>query len=117
MAYLAFTNHIHFKEAVANLLLPFGNVELFDFQPVADITHNLNNYKDLTHYSLEINEYIVKSFQNGQHRITADNTQALLSVLDSQVRTALDQSAIADSIFYHCAIHDRIADDSGAVQQ
>jgi hypothetical protein len=37
---------------------------------------NLYNYKDYTHYSVDINNYMVDCFKNGEFQITKDNYQA-----------------------------------------
>lgn len=60
-------------EHSAETLLPYNNVELFCFQNNADIVTNLYNYKDYTHYSADINKYMVDCFNNGTHRLTPEN--------------------------------------------
>lgn len=35
------------------------NVEVFDFQDAYEIAYNLNNYKDMIHYSQNINEFLI----------------------------------------------------------
>ena len=46
---------------------------VYDFQ-AEDYVMDLNNYKDTTHYSPEINDMIVKSFSEGTHIATVENT-------------------------------------------
>ena len=49
---------------------------VYDFQS-ADFTMDLNNYKDTTHYSPEINDWIVSCFASGEYRVTNENAAAL----------------------------------------
>lgn len=50
-------------------LVSLENVEVFDFQDVREITQNLDNYKDLSHFSGTVNKYILDSLKSGRHRI------------------------------------------------
>lgn len=111
--YKAFMGHLQFREAVTHLLLPLGNVELFDFQTVTAITHNLSNYKDLTHYSIAINEYIIRSLKRDQHRLTTNNTSQSHFRLGTQIQAALEQSTTENSIFYHCSNQNETTSDTG----
>ena len=45
----------------------------YDFQ-CADFTTDLENYKDMTHYRPEINDWMVKCFANKEYISTKDNT-------------------------------------------
>ena len=49
-------------------------VEVFDFQP-ADLTGELNNYKDTTHYTPEINDWMVRCFASGEYRVSEENME------------------------------------------
>lgn len=53
---------------------------VFDFQP-AELTGDLNNYKDTTHYTPEINDWMVRCFANGEHLVTRENLEADLEQL------------------------------------
>ena len=55
-------------------------VEVFDFQP-ADLTGELNNYKDTTHYTPEINDWMVRCFASGEYRVTGENMEGYLEQL------------------------------------
>jgi hypothetical protein len=66
-------NDLAILELSIKTLLSYDNVKLFLFQNAHDIVTNLYNYKDYTHYSVDINNYVVDCFQNGKHRITAQN--------------------------------------------
>lgn len=48
------------------------DIVVYDFQS-ADFTMDLNNYKDLTHYCPEINDWMVECFSNGEYLVTMEN--------------------------------------------
>ena len=54
-------------------LLSYDNVRLFYFQDDKDIITDLNNYKDYSHYSRDINYYIYDSIKKGKHELTPEN--------------------------------------------
>ena len=67
----------------------YDNVKVFDFQG-ADFTADLDNYMDMSHYSPEINDFMVSCFASGDYladsstlaeteRQIRDNIQVLLS--------------------------------------
>ena len=75
----------HFMELVDG----YDNVKVYDFQG-AEFTSNLDNYMDLSHYSPEINDFMVSCFASGDYladsstlaeteRQIRDNIQVLLS--------------------------------------
>ena len=58
-------------EYIADTLLQYGNVRVFYFQNLEDVVTDLNNYADYTHYKPEINQYMVKCFENGDCEVKA----------------------------------------------
>ena len=75
----------HFMELVDG----YDNVKVYDFQG-AEFTSNLDNYMDLSHYSPEINDFMVSCFASGDYLADSstlaetewqirDNIQVLLS--------------------------------------
>jgi hypothetical protein len=48
------------------------NVKLYDFQDEERIILNLDNYCDITHYSPEINEFIMKSMLGTEYLVSAE---------------------------------------------
>lgn len=75
----------HFMELVEG----YDNVKVYDFQG-AEFTSDLDNYMDLSHYSPEINDFMVSCFASGDYladsstlaeteRQIRDNIQVLLS--------------------------------------
>ncbi len=61
---------LNFKHWISEHLLSYSNVSVYDFQNDTEITHNLNNYKDLTHYSGDINRTMVTAIKEGKFRVS-----------------------------------------------
>ncbi len=60
-------------EYATKLLLKYPNIYLFSFLDEYDIITNLNNYKDLEHYSEKINSLILQKMKNNENIITNNN--------------------------------------------
>lgn len=54
-------------------LIQYDNVHLFSFSQYFDITTNLSNYKDIAHYSEDINSYMLEKMFKEENRLTSDN--------------------------------------------
>ena len=70
---------------IAQRLVRFHNVRLFDFRAVAAITHNLGNYSDVIHHSPEIDLQILAMLSRGEHVIDPAAPLASLQELKAQV--------------------------------
>ncbi|MEG0329409.1 MAG: hypothetical protein RR537_04765 [Longicatena sp.] len=66
------------QKMVYNELLQYDNVKLFYLQDNLDITSNLNNYKDYSHYNGSINKLIVDTMEKDIDRLTYDNINQVL---------------------------------------
>ncbi len=64
---------INAQEMVTEYFLQFPNVNLSSFLAEKDIICNLDNYKDYTHYSEKINEYIAEKMKTGEKLLNKDN--------------------------------------------
>ncbi len=60
-------------EYATKLLLKYPNIYLFSFLDEYDIITNLNNYKDIRHYSERINTLMLVKMKNNENIITSDN--------------------------------------------
>lgn len=60
------------KRAI-EFLLSHRNIKLFSFFDEFDLILDLNNYKDIAHYSEEINSQILRWMRDGDHQLTKDN--------------------------------------------
>ena len=56
-------------EYIANTLLAYDNVRLFDFMDNEEIITDINNYADEIHYKPEFNSWMVQCFKNGDQEI------------------------------------------------
>ena len=61
------------EKMVIKMILECDNIKLFSFNNCYEITTNLNNYKDLTHYSEEISSFILNCMMNGNFQLTKEN--------------------------------------------
>ena len=61
------------EKVAIEMLIEYDNIHLFSFFDCPDIICNLNNYKDIIHYSEDINEYILECMKNGLHELNKDN--------------------------------------------
>ena len=64
---------IHSQEMITEYFLQFPNVKLSSFMSEEEIIFNLNNYKDYTHYSEKINEYMAKNIKTEEKLLNKDN--------------------------------------------
>lgn len=67
-------------------LLEYDNVQVYFFQNQEEIICNLNNYADYTHYHGRICQYMAQCFATGKHRVTLENLDAELKILDDLTR-------------------------------
>lgn len=70
---------IEVEKTVYEMLLPYDNVHYYSFYNCYDIVTNLDNYKDTTHYSEDINSFMMKEFASEKYRITLDNYEDYLN--------------------------------------
>ena len=75
---------LKFKKYVFNETKELNNVTIFDFQTADNITHNLNNYKDLDHYSANINNWIIEQIMKNNYLVTSDNIDSNIQKLYNQ---------------------------------
>ena len=62
------------KEAVAEALLPYPNVKIFDFTAETDWILNLDHYIDAAHYGPWINDAMVEHIARDEYRVTDTET-------------------------------------------
>ena len=55
------------------MLVNYPNIHLYNFLDEYDIITNLNNYKDVEHYSDRINSIILDKIKNNENIVTNDN--------------------------------------------
>ena len=71
---------LQFVKLATEQMLECDNIHIYNFCLAEDITGNLDNYKDVAHYSPEINDYVIKELAReelsggtGEFRITTEN--------------------------------------------
>ncbi|MEZ4600986.1 MAG: hypothetical protein R2940_14450 [Syntrophotaleaceae bacterium] len=64
-----------FKRGVFELTRRLPNVKLYDFQACEEITFNFDNYKDISHYSPHIDDFIVDSLGSDKFRISEESIE------------------------------------------
>ena len=75
-------------------LLALPNVALYDFRDVKDITHHLDNYGDLLHFSPVVGDSILSSLAHGEHAVDRNAPLASIARLREQV-AAYDLAAMS----------------------
>jgi hypothetical protein len=91
-----YENQEFMKKYMVNEFSKLPNATVYDFQSLKEITFDLNKYKDISHHSQQVNEFIIDSIAAGKYQATPDNIEHLNAALDEQVRT-LDVS-VFDSV-------------------
>ena len=92
LTYKLFLNHgklkefLEFKKYIVNKLNKYPNVNMYDFQIANKITHDLNNYKDIGHYSKEINRWMIEQIKQNKYRINEDNINIYLKKLNTETK-------------------------------
>jgi hypothetical protein len=80
----AFQMLLAFNTRISGILIAQPNVTLFNFADDAAITHNLDLYKDMAHYSSSVNRYIIDSIASNTHRVEAQDVGAPFRNLRAQ---------------------------------
>lgn len=63
-----FANQMEIKKYIYEQLSEYPNVHIYDFQSEQDITHDLSLYKDVSHYSEDINAWMIEQIAAGRYR-------------------------------------------------
>ena len=61
-------NQMEIKKYIYEQLSDYPNVYIYDFQSEQDITHDLTYYKDVSHYSEDINMWMIEQMAAGRLR-------------------------------------------------
>lgn len=77
---------IKFKLYVVEKFSKLSNVSLYDFQSAVEVTTNLDNYKDFTHYHQNINNWLIDMIKEDRYIVTTENINNHLASLREQIR-------------------------------
>lgn len=79
-------NMLLLKKEVLRTLVPYQHVVVYDFQTAQNITHNLDLYKDVSHYSDDINSWMVDNIKLNSYIIQNTNDiNNSIELLESQI--------------------------------
>ncbi len=84
---------------ITELIVSHENIHLFSFNNRTDITTDLNNYRDETHYASWINSLILKWMHEGRYQLTEDNYKAILKK-EYDFYTTFDYESVNDQEDY-----------------
>lgn len=79
---------LRFKEYVVSKLINNKNIEIYEFQDIAEITLNLDNYKDMIHYGPMINKEIISLIKEKKYIVKdIDDYNKRIEKLKEQIQT------------------------------
>ena len=82
----ALKDFIKIKSYIFSELKKLSNVRLYDFQSVKKVTHNLKNYKDVTHYHQRINKWMLEQIRDDRYRVTTKTVELYERKLLMQIK-------------------------------
>ena len=62
------------------------NMKIYGFDDL-DYADNIANYKDLTHYNVDMNSMQLDAIANGTHILTAQNIDNYLATMESKIKS------------------------------
>lgn len=95
-----FPARIAFKRRVVQELAEAPNCRIYDFQPEDRYLHDLDGYKDLTHFGPHLNTEILNAVVNDECRISVANLDAKLERLEEQVREFLSRQSMPEGKYF-----------------
>lgn len=83
------------EQYVIELILECDNIRLFSFNAFSDITCDLNNYKDASHYGEWINSLVLQYMHDGVGLLTKDNYLSYIAA-ERELYTTFDYNSLFD---------------------
>lgn len=77
---------LEFKKYIMMQSIKYNNVKVYDLQISKNVTYQLDNYKDVVHYSGEINKWIIKQIKNNNYLVTKENINKYTLLLKEQIQ-------------------------------
>jgi len=89
---------MQFRLYIKRRLLQFANVELYEFQAMTDVTHDVTKYRDSAHYYREVAQEMANDFASGRYRVTESRLRSGWDALvgELEVGHAIAQSEFKD---------------------
>lgn len=80
-------SYLALKKYLVNDIEKYSNIKIYDFQDIKEITHNLNNYGDKSHYSPAISNRLLKFIKNNKYIINSKNVEERIKNLELQLES------------------------------
>ena len=77
-------DNLELRDVFARMAAEYPNVRVYDFQAEFDIVCSFDLYKDITHYSPDINSRIIKDIGEGKHVFDLDGFQRRTALIRSR---------------------------------
>lgn len=92
--------YLYAREQVMERLVPFENVNIYDFQGEEEIVLNLNNYMDPVHFSAAVNHFMAEEAADADsaYRVTQENKEEMLRRMEKLAKKILLEEI--DRYFY-----------------
>ena len=87
-----------FKRAVFDAVRDLANVALYDFQARLDWVTDLNNYKDIYHFSPRISREMLEAIADGKFRVDPNSVVEFDGILRTLEGPALGSRSISDGV-------------------
>ena len=87
-------DHLELRNVFARMAAEYPNVRVYDFQAEFDIVGSFDVYRDMTHYSPDINSRIIKDIGEGKHVFTQEEFRrrtALIESRSAELQPAFDE--------------------------
>lgn len=81
-----FFDYMNIKKTLIENMVSYSNVKIYDFQNIKEITHELDYYKDFSHYHPKINSWMLSEMKNNSNRVTLNNYKDKIKELIDQVK-------------------------------
>lgn len=78
--------YLSLKKYLVEDIEQYPNVKIYDFQDIKEITHNLDNYGDKSHYSPEISNLLLEYIKKGKYIINSKNVEERIKKLENQLK-------------------------------
>ena len=87
-----------FKRAVFDAVRNLSNVALYDFQARLDWVTDLNNYKDIYHFSPRISREMLEAIADGKYRVDQNSVVEFDGILRTLEGPALGSDSVSDGV-------------------
>ncbi len=89
------------EQYAIELILEHENIKLFSFNNRTDITTDLNNYKDDTHYGEWINSFMLQKMHDEEYLLTKENYRQYIAE-EIDFYTTFDYNSLINQTDYEC---------------